>query len=132
MDEDCLRSIQESKTLAGIFQSVVEDCKVRKTKLLKKFQNLKVLRKPHIFIGSRCISLFLQSLHPSIDDFIGKSRKLENQIRSTIFAFSAFLESFQNIAIKASNTKGKPYTKHAKLINANKLQDPAEILELAS
>ena len=76
--------------------------------------------------------LVLQSLHPSIDDFIGKSRKLENQIRSTIFAFSAFLESFQNIAIKASNTKGKPYTKHAKLINANKLQDPAEILELAS
>ena len=29
MDEECMRSIQESKTLAGIFQSVVEDCKVR-------------------------------------------------------------------------------------------------------
>ena len=29
MDEECLRSIQESKTLAGIFQSVVDDCKVR-------------------------------------------------------------------------------------------------------
>ena len=28
MDEECLRSIQESKTLAGIFQSVVDDCKV--------------------------------------------------------------------------------------------------------
>ena len=28
MDEECLRSIQESKTLAGIFQSVAEDCKV--------------------------------------------------------------------------------------------------------
>ena len=31
MDEECLRSIQESKTLAGIFQSVVEDCKVRES-----------------------------------------------------------------------------------------------------
>ena len=30
MDEECLRSIQESKTLAGIFQSVVDDCKVRR------------------------------------------------------------------------------------------------------
>ena len=29
MDEECLRSIQESKTLAGIFQSVVDDCKVK-------------------------------------------------------------------------------------------------------
>ena len=28
MDKECLRSIQESKTLAGIFQSVVDDCKV--------------------------------------------------------------------------------------------------------
>ena len=28
MDEECLRSIQESKTLAGIFQSITEDCKV--------------------------------------------------------------------------------------------------------
>ena len=28
MDEECLRSIQESKTLAGIFQGVVDDCKV--------------------------------------------------------------------------------------------------------
>ena len=28
MDEECRRSIQESKTLAGIFQSIVQDCKV--------------------------------------------------------------------------------------------------------
>jgi hypothetical protein len=28
MDEECIRSIQESKTLARIFQSVVDDCKV--------------------------------------------------------------------------------------------------------
>ena len=28
MDEEYLRSIEESKTLAGIFQSVVDDCKV--------------------------------------------------------------------------------------------------------
>ena len=41
-----------------------------------------------------------------IDDFVMKSTKLENQIRSTSFAFSAFLESFQKIAHKASNTKG--------------------------
>ena len=49
---------------------------------------------------------FLQGLHPAIDDFIVKSNKLDNQIRSTSFAFSAFLESFQKIAHKASNTKG--------------------------
>jgi hypothetical protein len=73
MDEECLRSIQESKALAGIFQSVVEDCKV---------------------------------LYPAIEDFVMKSNKLENQIRSTSYAFSAFLESFQKIAHKASNTKG--------------------------
>ena len=28
MDGECMRSIQESKTLAGIFQSIAEDCKV--------------------------------------------------------------------------------------------------------
>ena len=28
MDEECIRSIQESKTLAGIFQSVLDECKV--------------------------------------------------------------------------------------------------------
>ena len=50
--------------------------------------------------------IILQGLHPAIDDFIVKSTKLENQIRSTSFAFSAFLESFQKIAHKASNTKG--------------------------
>ena len=50
--------------------------------------------------------IFLQGLHPAIDDFIVKSTKLDNQIRSTSFAFSAFLESFQKIAHKASNTKG--------------------------
>ena len=41
-----------------------------------------------------------------IEDFVMKSTKLENQIRSTSFAFSAFLESFQKIAHKALNTKG--------------------------
>ena len=30
MDEECRRSIEESKTLAGIFQSIVQDCKVGK------------------------------------------------------------------------------------------------------
>merc|ERR1711915_960076 len=73
MGEECLRSIQESKTLAGIFQGVVDDCK---------------------------------GLQPAIDDFIVKITKLENQIRSTSFTFSAFLESFQKIAHRASNTKG--------------------------
>ena len=29
MDEECLRSIQESKIMADIFQGIVEDCKVR-------------------------------------------------------------------------------------------------------
>ena len=28
MDLECRRSIQESKALAGIFQSIVQDCKV--------------------------------------------------------------------------------------------------------
>ena len=28
MDLECRRSIEESKTLAGIFQSIVQDCKV--------------------------------------------------------------------------------------------------------
>ena len=37
MDEECLRSIQESKTLAGIFQSVVDDCKVSTLGLLSKY-----------------------------------------------------------------------------------------------
>ena len=37
MDEECLRSIQESKTLAGIFQSVVDDCKVGKLGVLIKY-----------------------------------------------------------------------------------------------
>ena len=41
-----------------------------------------------------------------LEDFIMKSTKLENQIKSTSFAFSAFLESFQKIAHKALNTKG--------------------------
>ena len=35
MDEECLRSIQESKTLAGIFQSVVEDCKVSRWRIVR-------------------------------------------------------------------------------------------------
>jgi hypothetical protein len=48
----------------------------------------------------------MKGLHPAIDDFIVKSTKLENQIRSTSFAFAAFLESFQKIAYKATNTKG--------------------------
>ena len=30
MDEECRSSIEESKSLAGIFQSIVQDCKVRK------------------------------------------------------------------------------------------------------
>ena len=30
MDEGCRRSIEESKTLAGMFQSIVQDCKVGK------------------------------------------------------------------------------------------------------
>ena len=29
MDEECVRSIQESKIMAEIFQGIVEDCKVR-------------------------------------------------------------------------------------------------------
>ena len=54
--------------------------------------------------------LFMQGLHPAIDDFIVKSTKLDNQIRATSFAFSSFLESFQSIAHKASNTKGNPFS----------------------
>ena len=53
----------------------------------------------------------MQGLHPAIDDFIVKSTKFENQIRSTSFAFSAFLESFQKIAHKAGNTKGRLHLK---------------------
>ena len=30
MDEECLRSIQESTSLAEYFQNIVEDCKVKK------------------------------------------------------------------------------------------------------
>ena len=87
-----LRSIQESTTLAGYFQNIVDDCKVSPT-IATHF----LLQFNRIF----------QCLHPAIDEFIAKSSKLENQIRSTIFAFSAFIESLQKIAHNASNTKGK-------------------------
>ena len=112
MDEECLRSIQESKTLAGIFQSVVDDCKVSTHwSKLKVCISWLVCTGTHIYKVSyhnTVTYLSLQSLHPAIDDFIVKSTKLENQIRSTSFAFSAFLESFQKIAQKAANTKGIP------------------------
>ena len=45
-------------------------------------------------------------LRQIIDDFLIKSSKLENQLRTTSLAFSAFLESFEQIAYKACNTKG--------------------------
>jgi len=93
MDEECLRSIQESKTLAGIFQSVVEDCK---------------------------------SLHPAIDDFVIKSGKLESHLQTTIFAFSAFMESFKKIAYKASNTKGSSRDIGACLMNVSMKQKEIE------
>ena len=35
MDEECLRSIQESTTLAEHFQNIVDDCKVLQKKSLK-------------------------------------------------------------------------------------------------
>ena len=56
-----------------------------------------------------------------IEDFVMKSTKLENQIRSTSFAFSAFLESFQKIAHKALNTKGSFIFKsiHIHFVKAN-------------
>merc|ERR1719317_985055 len=73
MDLECRRSIQESKALAGIFQSIGQDCK---------------------------------SLQPAVSDFLTQSSKLESQIRSTLFAFSTFLDSFQQIANRAANTRG--------------------------
>ena len=44
MDEECLRSIKESKTLAGIFQSVVDDCKVSTLQGTKQIAGLNLLR----------------------------------------------------------------------------------------
>ena len=42
-----------------------------------------------------------------MSDFLTQSSKLESQIRSTLFAFSTFLDSFQQIANRAANTRGK-------------------------
>ena len=74
--------------------------------------------------------LFMQGLHPAIDDFIVKSTKLDNQIRATSFAFSSFLESFQSIAHKASNTKGSFFLQN-NLNSQINYQDLVMILVLA-
>ena len=51
--------------------------------------------------------LIVQSLHPAVDTFLVQSSKLESQIRSTVQVFSAFLDTFQQLACRAANTRGK-------------------------
>ena len=49
--------------------------------------------------------LIVQSLHPAVDSFLVQSSKLESQSRSTVLTFSAFLDSFQQLASIATNTR---------------------------
>jgi len=70
--EDYERSMRDSKSLAGLFQNLVNDCK---------------------------------ALHPSLEDFIDKSRKLETQLKSTLVTLAAFNGSLYKIAEKAVKTK---------------------------
>ncbi|XP_067139493.1 protein MTSS 2-like isoform X2 [Centruroides vittatus] len=43
---------------------------------------------------------------PAWEDFLGKATKLHSQLKATIVASAAFLDSFQKIADMATNTKG--------------------------
>ena len=43
---------------------------------------------------------------PLFDEFLGKSYKLQTQLKATNTVFSSFLDTFQKIADAASNTKG--------------------------
>ena len=51
--------------------------------------------------------LVVQNLHPAVENFLVQSNKLESQIRSTVLTFSAFLDTFQQLAGRADNTRGK-------------------------
>ena len=56
MDLECRRSIEESKTLAGIFQSIVQDCKVFQASFSTSFH----LRRTRILPETGCtVCLFL-------------------------------------------------------------------------
>ena len=58
MDEECLRSIQESTTLAEHFQNIVDDCKVSSYKISKSvifFVNFEYYRGGSIAIFERVV-----------------------------------------------------------------------------
>ena len=48
----------------------------------------------------------MQAELPLFDEFLAKTGKLQNQLKSTCLAFTSFLDTFQRIADSASNTKG--------------------------
>ena len=68
--EEFSQSLQCCKSMAGMFQSVLTDCRL---------------------------------LHPGIEDFLDKTKKLETQLQSTIVTFSSFNESLKGLAEKTNN-----------------------------
>ena len=55
-------------------------------------------------------------LHPSIEDFLEKTKKLELQLQSTIFTFSAFNESLKGLTEKTIHCKTGELSLHMKRI----------------
>ena len=50
--------------------------------------------------------IFPQSQLPLYEEFLGRSAKLESQLKATGVTFSAFLDTAQKIADAASKSKG--------------------------
>ena len=83
---------EQTSYLSGLFQQIVEDCKV--------------CHNCYSASSHKHFNTFQGEL-PLFDEFISKSLKLQSQLVSTVAVFGSFLDTVQKITDAAGNTKGK-------------------------
>ena len=67
---------------------------------------------------------YFKFLYPAIDDFLRKSIKLETKMKAALFEYSECIDSFQKIACRTSNSKGRTLNEvtleiHASVLGVN-------------